>query len=108
MTARHLQTESPTRPKNWLRIFTPATLILIWLALAAIGGPYFGRVSEVSSNEQANYLPTSAESTKVQGLYAEFSQAEALPAIVVFTSNEKIGEDDVKVIGDEVAKLPKL
>src|SRR5690625_3270348 len=108
MTARHLQTESPTRPKNWLRIFIPATLILIWLALAAIGGPYFGRVSEVSSNEQANYLPTSAESTKVQGLYAAFSDEEALPAIVVFTAEEKFSEDQIEAISAEIEKLPAL
>src|SRR5690625_2771091 len=108
MTARYLQTESPSRPKKWLRIFIPAILILLWLALAAIGGPYFGRVSEVSSNEQANYLHTSAEATKVQGLYAEFSDEEAPPAIVVFTAEEKFSEDQIEAISAEIEKLPAL
>ena len=58
-------------PRRWPRVLLSAALILVWLTGTGIGGPYFGRVSEVSSNEQANYLPTSAEATQVQALLGQ-------------------------------------
>jgi RND superfamily putative drug exporter len=51
----------PRRGARALRALLPALLILVWLAGAAIGGPYFGRVDEVSSNDQTAYLPETAE-----------------------------------------------
>lgn len=93
---------------RWLRVMLPTLLILIWLAGAAIGGPYFGRVSEVSSNEQANYLPASADATKVQALLGEFRSSDAIPAIVVFTSGTKLTKQQVTLVNEEVATLPEL
>lgn len=93
---------------RWLRAVLAAFLMLIWLAGAAIGGPYFGRVSEVSSNEQANYLPTSADATKVQALLSEFQNSDAIPAIVVFTSETPFTQERVALINEEVATLPEL
>jgi RND superfamily putative drug exporter len=54
---------APGAPPRWLRAAIPAVLVLAWLVAAAIGGPYFGRVDEVSSNEQSSYLPSSADAT---------------------------------------------
>ena len=55
-----------SRTRRTLRILIPALLVLVWLTVAAIGGPYFGKVSEVSSNDPTAYLPTTAEATQVQ------------------------------------------
>lgn len=66
-----------------LRILLPASLLLIWLAVAAIGGPAFGKLSSVATNDQASFLPASADSTKVQSLAPKFSTAMSIPAIVV-------------------------
>ena len=54
------------KPSVWLRVVVPVALILVWLVLAGIGGPTFGKLSGVSSNDQAAFLPASAESTAVQ------------------------------------------
>jgi len=83
-------------------------LILAWLAGAAIGGPYFGRVSEVSSNEQANYLPTSAQSTQVQQRLGAFQGSDSLPAIVVFTAGSRLSDGQVASIDRAVSGLDKL
>ena len=40
-----------------LRWLLPSLLIVGWLAAAGVGGPYFGKIDEVSSNDQASYLP---------------------------------------------------
>jgi RND superfamily putative drug exporter len=103
-------TSSPStrRPRAWLRILLPSVLILVWLTAAGLGGPLFGKVEEVSSNDPAAYLPTSAEATKVQDLQAEFSDAEGIPAILLFTSETELDEDQLGELAaamEEVAAL---
>src|SRR6478752_5775589 len=78
------------RPPIWLRAVLPAALIIVWLVVAGIGGPTFGKLSGVSSNDQAAFLPASAESTEVQDWQKKFTDSTSIPAIVVVTSAEKI------------------
>lgn len=66
-----------------LRAVVPAALILLWLAAAGIGGPYFGRISEVSSNDPTAYLPTNAEATIVQQRLTQFTGSDVIPAVVL-------------------------
>lgn len=91
-----------TSHSNWFRTLIPAVLILTWLAVAGIGGPYFGRVDEVSSNDQTSYLPESADATKVQALLGEFIKSDAIPAIVVFVGNTELGQAQLSTIADEI------
>lgn len=86
-----------------IRVLLPAALILAWLTGAAIGGPYFGKVSEVASNDQTTYLPDSADATAVQRLLSEFTESDDIPAIVVFTSESELGEEQLTAISDAVA-----
>ena len=50
--------------KRWLRTLFPVLIVLVWLAAAGAGGPTFGKLSDVSTNDQAGFLPQSAESTE--------------------------------------------
>jgi RND superfamily putative drug exporter len=88
-----------------LRVLLPALLILAWLAGAAIGGPYFGRVDEVSSNEAAAYLPDSAEATEVSRLAPEFTGSDAIPSIIVITSGETLDDATTEQISDALESL---
>lgn len=97
-----------SRVPRWLRIFLPAILILVWLTAAGIGGPYFGKVEEVSSNDQTTFLPESADATQVQALLGEFSDSDAIPAIVVFVGEEELTPAELTEISDEVAALTEL
>jgi RND superfamily putative drug exporter len=74
-------------PKLWLRILLPTVLVIVWFAIAGLGGPTFGKISGVSTNDQAGFLPTSAQSTEVNNLQAGFRTSKDLPAIVVIESN---------------------
>lgn len=84
----------PTHKKQkkniWLRIFLPAAVIIVWLGVAGVGGPYFGKIDEVSSNDLATFLPTNAESTKVKNELEKFQTADTLPVLVVFESGAKL------------------
>jgi RND superfamily putative drug exporter len=73
----------------------PAVLIVGWLALAGFGGPTFGKISDVSTNDQASFLPASAESTQVAALVPEFAGADDIPAIVIAVRDGGLTADDL-------------
>ena len=75
---------------RWLRVLIPAVLILGWLAAAGIGGPTFGKLSTVVSNDQTSFLPATAESTEVQALLPDFLGADEVPAIVVVAGDAEL------------------
>lgn len=75
----------PTRGARWI---TPVALLIVWLVLGGLVGPYAGKLSEVATNDQAAFLPRSAESTRVIDAQKGFQKQETLPAIVVWTAEE--------------------
>ncbi|MER5809399.1 MMPL family transporter [Streptomyces sp. NPDC002033] len=77
---------SPSRATARARWLVPVLLLVAWLGIGGVLGPYAGRLGEVSTNDQAAFLPRSAESTGVARAQAAFRQEETLPAIVVWTS----------------------
>lgn len=107
----HAQSTPPaakSRVPKWVRVLLPAVLILMWLAGAGIGGPYFGKVSEVASNDQTSYLPSSADATQVQALFGEFNDSEAIPAVVVFVSESELTESDIDRLQTAVDDLTSI
>lgn len=76
------------RPSRWLRIFVPAVLILVWFGVSGVGGPYFGRIEEVSEVDLTAFLPESAEATKVADKLGEFVSDDTLAAIAVFEAED--------------------
>lgn len=82
--------KSSTHYPLWLRIVIPLLLIALWFGAGAVGGPTFGKISSVSTNDQASFLPASADSTKVQALQTRFTDSKSIPAIVVYESDSVI------------------
>ena len=93
---------------KWLRRLTPALLIVIWFAVAGIGGPTFGKLSSVSSNDQASFLPASAQSTQVQDIQAKFRNSNSIPAIIVVESNTQISPASYRDYQPLVSKLQSV
>ena len=83
---RHTHTQAARVP-FWLRWLVPAALVVAWLAIAGVGGPTFGRLSEVSSNDQASFLPAGAEATEAQDWQAKFRDSKEIPAVIVIESD---------------------
>lgn len=97
-----------TRRHSWVRVFLPVALILVWLVGASLGGPLFGKVDEVSSNEQTTYLPESADATQVQKLLGEFSDSDSIPAIAVFAADDELTPAELDAISAAVADAPTV
>ena len=98
MTSSRSTDRPARRVPAWLRVLIPAVLILGWLAAAGIGGPTFGRLSTVVSNDQTSFLPASAESTEVQALLPEFLGADEVPAIVVVAGDTDLDEATIEAV----------
>ncbi|MEN2739480.1 efflux RND transporter permease subunit [Microbacterium sp. X-17] len=100
-----MKTRSDWTPARWLRIVLPAVVIVIWFAAGSLGGPTFGKLSGVSSNDQAAFLPASAESTAGQDWQKRFTDSQAVPAIVVVQSDSTIPPSDLASFSALGAKL---
>src|SRR5690606_34181725 len=92
MTTRTELRRAQRKPRRILRGVLSALLILLWLAGAGLGGPLFGKVEEVSSNDRTSYLPDSAAATEVQNALDDFLGSDSIPAVIVFESDAEIDD----------------
>ncbi len=98
------RTRTPVRGRKALfGLF--AVLLVAWVAVAGIGGPYFGKISEVSTNDRSSFLPESAESTRAQELIDQFSDLDYVPAIVVFEREAGVTPEDTTTLADLSQRL---
>lgn len=98
--------EAIGRAPTWLRVLIPTVLIAVWFGISGVGGPYFGKIEEVSSTELTSFLPETAEATKVNERLGDFSDDSTLPAIIVVTKDGKsITSKDSKAIENAASKL---
>ncbi|MCX4776127.1 MMPL family transporter [Streptomyces sp. NBC_01264] len=72
---------------RWVRWLVPSVLLVAWLGIGAVLGPYAGKLGEVATNDQAAFLPQSAESTKVLEARKAFERSASVPAIVVWQAS---------------------
>ncbi|OII63839.1 hypothetical protein BJP40_22875 [Streptomyces sp. CC53] len=77
----------PPSPRRF-RLLLPVVLALVWLVIGGALGPYAGKLGEVATNDQAAFLPRSAESTRVIEEQEAFRQEETLPVLVLWTAED--------------------
>src|SRR5215212_9706572 len=78
---------STLRRPRWI---LPAVLVLLWLVIGSIGGPYSGKLSEVQRNDTSSFLPANAESTEALNQQATFSSQQTFPAFVLLESDSAL------------------
>jgi len=99
------QTTSGARRRRWV---LPAVLVLVWLAVGGPLGSFQGQLAGVAENDNAAFLPTTAESTKVIELQQSFAEAEIIPAIVVYERESGITPGDITAAEDDVEQIGEL
>ena len=94
-------------PSVGLRIILPIVLILTWFGVSAVGGPYFGRIEEVSEVDLTAFLPQSSEAKEVADKLDKFISGDTLAAIAVFEANDdaSLTDEQVTQINDAAVKL---
>lgn len=75
-------------------IFGIIALAIVAFLVGGFGGSYQGKLGEVQKNDNASFLPGSAESTKAGDESAKFLSVEALPGFVVFHRDSGLTADD--------------
>ncbi|MFJ8162220.1 MMPL family transporter [Streptomyces sp. NPDC096136] len=75
------------RTPRWARRLVPVALLLVWLGIGGTLGPYAGRLGEVATNDQAAFLPRSAESTEVIEARKAFERSASVPAVIVWQAS---------------------
>ncbi|MFY1681054.1 MMPL family transporter [Micromonospora sp. WMMD730] len=80
---------------------TAVAVVLAWLVVGGIAGPYAGRLSDVATNDNAAFLPADAEATQAQDLAADFVARPTTPALVVYARSTGItGADKERAAAD--------
>lgn len=101
-------TDSQPRVPFLLRWLVPFLLVLTWLAVAGVGGPTFGRLDEVSSNDQTSFLPAGAEATEARAWQDKFRDSREVPAVVVLESDTAFTPAQLGEAGALKGKLEAL
>ncbi len=83
----------------------PTLLVIVWLGVGALGGPFAGKLAEVAENDSTAFLPESAEATEVAHLQRRFSDKQVIPAVVVAERTGGITEADTHFLDGRRAAL---
>ncbi|PRH77725.1 hypothetical protein C6N75_18735 [Streptomyces solincola] len=99
-----------TAAGRWARWLVPVVLLLVWLGVGGTLGPYAGKLGEVSTNDQAAFLPQSAESTRVLDEQKAFEREQTLPVIVVWTADGggKVGDEQRAAAAEAVRRAAEV
>lgn len=78
-----------------IRWLLPGVLVLIWLTVGGVAGPYAGKLAEVQVNDRTAFLPDDAESTKVADAVSAVQDDATLSAIVVIEYGRALDDADL-------------
>lgn len=83
-------------------------VVLGWLIIGGVAGPYSGKLGEVATNDNASFLPTDAEATRAQELAGGFVEQQTIPALVVYERTAGITETDRQRVAAQAAEFAKV
>ncbi|MEU8422978.1 MMPL family transporter [Micromonospora sp. NPDC048835] len=83
-------------------------VVLAWLVIGGVSGPFAGRLSEVATNDNAAFLPTDAEATRAQDLAGEFVDRQTIPALVVYERRAGITAADRQRVSADLARFAEI
>ncbi|GAB7044826.1 MULTISPECIES: MMPL family transporter [Catenuloplanes] len=89
-------------------VLIAVAVVLGWLAIAGVTGPYSGKLSEVSTTDNTAFLPADAEATRAADEAAAFTDRAAIPAIVVYERDSGITAEDRRRAAADRAELAGL
>ena len=102
---------APTRRTAGRRAVWLAIVVAIgWLVIGSAVGPLSGKLSEVQTNDNASFLPASAESTVVAKQAEAFADQQSLPGLIVITRPDgaALTADDLAASAAFAAQIPAL
>ena len=87
--------------RRWLAL----GLFVLWLLVAGFAGRYSGKLADVQTNDNAAFLPKTAESTEVNDLQRRFIDQETTPGIIVWERESGITAADRTLATQQLAEV---
>jgi RND superfamily putative drug exporter len=103
-TERVPETRRRRPPILWVFLAGAIALFL----LGGTGGSYQGKLSQVQKNDNAAYLPGSAESTKVDKETQQFDPIQTIPGFLIYQRTSGLTQEDIAKINSDIQKLRGL
>ena len=98
--ATEREPEARRRRPPILWVFLAGAIALFLLGGA--GGSYQGKLSKVQKNDNAAYLPGSAESTKVDRQIQQFDPIQTIPGFLIYQRTSGLTEEDLTKINSDI------
>jgi RND superfamily putative drug exporter len=89
-------------------VFALIAIAIVAFLVGGAGGSYQGKLSQVQKNENSDYLPSSAESTKVAKASAAFLKVETIPGFIVYERSSGLTQADLSAIDSAFAAIKAL
>jgi RND superfamily putative drug exporter len=86
-------------------------VLLVWLVIGGPLGSFAAQLSSVQENDNAAFLPQSAESTRALEKLVDFADEETIPAVVVAEREGGLAPGDLDALSElseEVQQLPGI
>ncbi len=94
---------------NWKRALLPAVVLVVaFFVVAPVAGTLSGKLSSVTENDQAAFLPDSAESTRSLDLETEFAGDQNIPALIVWERSGGLTDEDLAAVEDAATRLGEV
>ncbi|MGZ4588094.1 MAG: MMPL family transporter, partial [Mycobacteriaceae bacterium] len=95
----HQPSRRQRRMPRGVPFFAIIAVAFIAFLAGGAGSSYQGKLGEVQKNDNASYLPASAESTKVSDELAQFIKVETVPGFLVFHRDSGLTTADKAAVG---------
>ena len=107
ISAPHSDTpQGGRRRTSWRRALVPALVLLLSLfVVAPVAGSLAGKLTSVTENDQAAFLPDSAESTRSLELETRFAGDQDIPALVVWERPGGLTPADLDAVAQAATRL---
>ncbi len=102
LTDEAVPATSPAKPKRPRIVWIFTGLALIFLLVGLTGGAYLGKLENVQKNDNSQFLPGSADSTKVANEQEKLINVQTIPGFVVYqrTDGPLTAADKAKIVQD--------
>jgi len=100
--------EARHRVPRGFPIIAVIVLAVLTFLVGFVGLGYEGKLSQVQKNENSDYLPKSAESTKVANESTAFLKIETIPGFIVYQRTSGLTQDDLSAIRSAFDKIKAL
>lgn len=83
----------------------PWVVVGLWVAALVLAGPFAGKFSGIQQNRSVDYLPDSADSTRVARIQDRLPGGEATDVLVVYHRAGGLTAADKERAGEQVARI---